>query len=588
MNATEIEQHFPGEHRKTYQAHDTEEDNQGELVQQQHVEEEHGGGSVQQPSIKEVDAGEESEEELVQQQQKFEEERVPHAGRGLPTVQSPRKALHKRQGPFPDGNGVRERGYFLVHENIRSQTLKIRWCMHSKIRTLTEFKRRSSITIGCQVLMIQRSALSLGLKIMKENLGSLYLPLPPQPRLLPPQPSWGTYVRTWGNIRINGKVIVLLQGPLGTGKTTFATVVVEISEIYNISYQAGGASNVGTDTIASKIFKGRYILAAVYARRPHSRQKAALTPYLETQKPAAATTASNTTANSNTNGSEVLLTNNGGERLESLEQSLSTKLLAEVKAQGAEMAEDFEKYHHVRPNTNPEVAAPTLNVQDIIEMRELSRALTVKIRLQGVAPSHVSSREAAVDAEILTRAGDDGHDDRVAYGRACQFLGQLFYHKELEIDGQATLAPRPYANHHARILLLQMGPTRKPAVGPCPKLCYRKPSLQIWSPKYLQYAGVVDPMDTQTDSEQGTVAAEVSVAHIKAHLAQLLNTNMRAEMAKDMETHREIQDDVKAQKAEFTQDLEDYRIIQDDVEAQRAEMAEDMETYRRMEDNVKT
>ncbi|KAL8845866.1 MAG: hypothetical protein Q9221_008997 [Calogaya cf. arnoldii] len=39
-----------------------------------------------------------------------------------------------------------------------------------------------------------------------------------------------------------------------------------------------------------------------------------------------------------------------------------------------------------------EVAAPTVNVQDIMEMRELSRVLTVKIRLQrqGVPPSHVS------------------------------------------------------------------------------------------------------------------------------------------------------------------------------------------------------
>lgn len=43
--------------------------------------------------------------------------------------------------------------------------------------------------------------------------------------------------------------------PPGTRKTTFATIVVEIFEICEISYEAGAASNVGTDTVASKIFK---------------------------------------------------------------------------------------------------------------------------------------------------------------------------------------------------------------------------------------------------------------------------------------------------------------------------------------------
>ncbi|KAL9639860.1 MAG: hypothetical protein Q9204_000926 [Flavoplaca sp. TL-2023a] len=61
--------------------------------------------------------------------------------------------------------------------------------------------------------------------------------------------------RAWEHIRVNGKKIVLLQGPPGTGKTTFATMIVEIFEICKISYEAGAASNVGTDTIASKIFE---------------------------------------------------------------------------------------------------------------------------------------------------------------------------------------------------------------------------------------------------------------------------------------------------------------------------------------------
>ncbi|KAL8848163.1 MAG: hypothetical protein Q9221_006808 [Calogaya cf. arnoldii] len=92
-----------------------------------------------------------------------------------------------------------------------------------------------------------------------------------------------------------------------------------------------------------------------------------------------------TTATSNTNGSEVLPTNIDGERVESLEESLLTKLLAEAKAQRAEMAGDFEKYHYpVNLRKRLEVAAPTLNVQDIMEIRELSRALTVMIRLQRV------------------------------------------------------------------------------------------------------------------------------------------------------------------------------------------------------------
>ncbi|KAL8851749.1 MAG: hypothetical protein Q9221_003359 [Calogaya cf. arnoldii] len=86
-------------------------------------------------------------------------------------------------------------------------------------------------------------------------------------------------------------------------------------------------------------------------KRPHgfATREAKRQRISRAQEAAAATPTPTVTANSNANDNEALPaspTNNGGETVDSSEDP-STKLLAEVKAERAKMAEDFKKYQQV-------------------------------------------------------------------------------------------------------------------------------------------------------------------------------------------------------------------------------------------------
>ncbi|KAL9042205.1 MAG: hypothetical protein Q9180_000765 [Flavoplaca navasiana] len=76
-----------------------------------------------------------------------------------------------------------------------------------------------------------------------------------------------TQKQAWEHIQTSPHKIVLLQGPPGTGKTTFIVKVLKICEICNIPYTAGGASNVSTDVIASRIYNEAPYSGVI---RPHS------------------------------------------------------------------------------------------------------------------------------------------------------------------------------------------------------------------------------------------------------------------------------------------------------------------------------
>ncbi|KAL8672443.1 MAG: hypothetical protein Q9168_003090 [Polycauliona sp. 1 TL-2023] len=60
-----------------------------------------------------------------------------------------------------------------------------------------------------------------------------------------------TQKRAWDHIRVSPHQVVLLQGPRGTGKTTFNAMVCEILEICGMPYQGAAASNAGTDALAT-------------------------------------------------------------------------------------------------------------------------------------------------------------------------------------------------------------------------------------------------------------------------------------------------------------------------------------------------
>lgn len=73
------------------------------------------------------------------------------------------------------------------------------------------------------------------------------------------------------------------------------------------------------------------------------------------------------------------------------------------------------------------------------------------------------------------------------------------FHKLLGLKGQMKEIPNDKSSYRIQYKYLQRRFqqlwTRQQRPGPCPALCYRKPSLQTWALEDLQFAEVIYPRD---------------------------------------------------------------------------------------------